>query len=338
MEKVAIVILNWNGVKMMRRFLPGVLRYSIAPVYVADNASTDESLSFLASNFPQVRTIILDRNYGFAEGYNRALSEIEAEYYVLLNSDVEITDEWLSPLLDFMEQHPTVAACQPKILSQQNHAMFEYAGASGGFIDSLGYPYCRGRIFNTLEKDDGQYDTALPVFWATGAAMMVRSSVYREVGGLDGRFFAHMEEIDFCWRLRSRGYGVMCVPSSCVYHVGGGTLPQKNPRKTFLNFRNNLLMLYKNLPDEQLLRVMLLRVLLDFIAALQFLLKGESDSCAAVFKAHYAFYKMRKSFIRSRCENRCKSVLRVIPEQWPQSILWEYYVKREKKYSVLRHK
>lgn len=338
MEKVAIVILNWNGVKMMRRFLPGILRHSIAPVYVADNASTDESLAFLASDYPQVRTIILDRNYGFAEGYNKALSKIEAEYYVLLNSDVEITDDWLSPMLDFMEQHPTVAACQPKILSQQNHAMFEYAGASGGFIDSLGYPYCRGRIFNTLEKDDGQYDTALPVFWATGAAMMVRSSVYREVGGLDGRFFAHMEEIDFCWRLRSRGYGVMCVPSSYVYHVGGGTLPQKNPRKTFLNFRNNLLMLYKNLPDEQLQHVMLLRAMLDFIAALQFLLKGEIDSCVAVFKAHYAFFRMRKSFVRSRYENQRQSVLRSIPEQWPQSILWEYYVKGKKKYSVLRHK
>ena len=255
MKKISIVILNWNGEEMLRAFLPSVLVCSSGrdvEVCVADNGSTDASCAMLEEEFPIVRLIRLDENYGFAEGYNRALSQIDAEYVILLNSDVEVTPDWLQPLTEFMDNHPEVAACQPKIMSYKKRDTFEYAGAAGGFIDKLGYPFCRGRIFDVVEKDEGQYDTPLPVFWATGAALMIRLDVYKQVGGLDGRFFAHMEEIDLCWRLRSRGYGIYCIPQSEVYHVGGATLKKENPRKTFLNFRNNLLMLYKNLPEKEL--------------------------------------------------------------------------------------
>lgn len=338
MDKVAVVILNWNGAELMKRFLPSVLKYTKGRVYVADNASSDHSLEMLRKHFPDVRVVRLDQNYGFAEGYNQALASIEAEYYILLNSDVELKSEWVTPMLEYMEAHPQVAVCQPKILSQLSPDSFEYAGASGGFLDALGYPYCRGRIFNTVEKDCGQYNNVMPIFWATGAAMMVRANIYKENGGLDGRFFAHMEEIDFCWRLRSRGYGIVCIPSSVVYHVGGGTLPQKNPRKTFLNFRNNLYMLYKNLSDEQLNSVMRLRILLDILAAFQFLLKGEYGSFKAVFEAYKVFYRNKKQFLRSRRENVSKTILKTIPEQFPYSILWEYYVRRHKTFSEIRDK
>lgn len=338
MDKVAVVILNWNGAELMKRFLPSVLKYTKGRVYVADNASSDHSLEMLRKNFPDVRTVCLDKNYGFAEGYNQALASIEAEYYILLNSDVELRSEWVTPMLEYMEAHPQVAVCQPKILSQVASDSFEYAGASGGFLDALGYPYCRGRIFDTVEKDCGQYDNVMPIFWATGAAMMVRAKVYKDNGGLDGRFFAHMEEIDFCWRLRSRGYGIVCIPSSVVYHVGGGTLPQKNPRKTFLNFRNNLYMLYKNLSDEQLNSVMRLRILLDILAAFQFLLKGEYGSFKAVFEAYNVFFRNKKQFLRSRRENVSKTILKTIPEQFPYSILWEYYVRRHKTFIEIRDK
>lgn len=338
MDKVAVIILNWNGAKMMQRFLPNIIKYTRGTIYVADNASTDDSLNILAKDFPKVKTILLDKNYGFAEGYNKALAKINAEYFVLLNSDVEVKDDWLTPLIDFMDRHPKIAACQPKILSQSHPDTFEYAGASGGFLDSLGYPYCRGRIFDTLEQDNGQYNTSLPIFWATGAAMTVRSAVYLEVGGLDGRFFAHMEEIDFCWRLRSRGYGIVCLPTSTVYHVGGGTLPQNNPQKTFLNFRNNLFMLYKNLPDDKLRQVLFCRFWLDMLAALQFLLKGNYGDFKAVLKAHQAFSKQRTLFTRSRFENKQKTILTSIPEQFPKSILWEYYLGRRRTFNVIQHK
>lgn len=338
MDKVAVVILNWNGAELMKRFLPSVLKYTKGRVYVADNASSDHSLEMLRKSFPDVRTVRLNKNYGFAEGYNQALASIEAEYYVLLNSDVELKSEWVTPMLEYMEAHPQVAVCQPKILSQVAPDCFEYAGASGGFLDALGYPFCRGRIFNTVEKDCGQYNNVLPIFWATGAAMMVRADVYKDNGGLDGRFFAHMEEIDFCWRLRSRGYGIVCIPSSVVYHVGGGTLPQKNPRKTFLNFRNNLYMLYKNLSDEQLNSVMRLRMLLDVLAAFQFLVKGEYGSFKAVFEAYKVFFRSKKQFLRSRRENVSKTILKTIPEQFPYSILWEYYVRRHKTFTEIRDK
>lgn len=328
MDKIAVVILNWNGAGMLRRFLPGVVRYSVpeVQVYVADNGSTDDSLALLAQEFPEVKVLMLGQNYGFADGYNRALDRVEAEYYVLLNSDVEVGEGWLLPLTRYMDGHPAVAACQPKLLSMADPHSFEYAGASGGFIDCYGYPFCRGRIMNTVETDRGQYDTARSIFWATGAALFIRRSAYWEAGGLDGRFFAHMEEIDLCWRLRSRGYGVVCIPESSVRHVGGGTLPKENPRKTFLNFRNNLLMLYKNLPDEDLHRVMRVRLLLDALASAIFLLKGQWGSFRAVWQARFAYNKMRPDFKADREVARKARRLTAIPEQSTFSILSRYYL------------
>ena len=294
MNKIAIVILNWNGVDMMRRYLTDVVNYSIvdnAVVYVADNASTDDSVEMLRSEYPQVKVILLEKNWGFAEGYNKALSQIEAEYYVLLNSDVKVTHHWLQPLVEFMDAHRDVAACQPKLLSIIDTDSFEYAGACGGFIDLYGYPFCRGRVFNTIERDKGQYDTAMPILWATGACMMIRSSDYWNAGGFDGRFFAHNEEIDLCWRLRLLGRKVYCIPDSAVFHLGGGTLPKSNPMKTYLNFRNNLTMLYKNLPDRELRKVMRMRFWLDWLAALQMLVLGRSiGDFKAVIKVYASPY------------------------------------------------
>ena len=303
--KVAVVILNWNGEAMLRRFLPTVVRYSCdeAEIWVADNASDDASVQLLREHFPSVRLIQLDKNYGFAEGYNRALAQIEAEYYVLLNSDVEVTHHWLTPLVEYMDAYPDVAACQPKLLSEANRDYFEYAGASGGFIDRYGYPFCRGRIFNTVEEDNGQYDYIIDILWATGACMLIRSADYREAHGLDGRFFAHNEEIDLCWRLRQRGRRIVCIPESAVYHVGGGTLPKSNPMKTFLNFRNNLTMLYKNLPDGELKGVMRVRRVLDYVAALKMLVADRSwADFKAVVKARRAFYRWRHNFDDDRRE------------------------------------
>ena len=258
-KSLSIVILNWNGAAMLRRFLPSVIQHSAesADIVVADNASTDDSVEVLKTEFPGVRIISLDKNYGFAEGYNRALQQVESDFYLLLNSDVEVTDGWLTPLLDFMVSHPECAACQPKLLAETARDTFEYAGACGGYIDRYGYPFCRGRLFETVEKDYGQYDDVAEVLWATGACLLIRRDDYRKVGGLDSRFFAHNEEIDLCWRLCNLGRKVYCVPQSKVFHVGGGTLPKGNPKKTFLNFRNNLTMLYKNLPESELAHVMM---------------------------------------------------------------------------------
>ena len=331
--KVAIVILNWNGEPMLRDFLPSVVSHSVLPaslgeavVYVADNGSTDGSLEMLSVSFPMVRTIAFDQNYGFAEGYNKAFEAIDAEYAVLLNSDVEVTPGWLYPLVQYMDTHPQVAACQPKLLAYHHKDEFEYAGAMGGFLDRYGYPYCRGRIFDTVEKDCGQYDTDVPLLWATGACLMARLPIYKEVGGLDGRFFAHMEEIDLCWRLRCRGYEVRSVASSTVYHVGGATLNAGNPRKTFLNFRNNLLMLYKNLPSRELRSVLFVRALFDYVAAATFLFKGEWESSKAVFRARCEFRKLKREYRASRDENLCKSVSMDVPERTSFSILWKYHV------------
>ena len=276
MKQTAVVILNYNGAGMLRRFLPSVIEYSPeASIYVADNGSSDESCDVVRNEFPAVKLMVLDHNYGFAEGYNRALAQVDEEYAVLLNSDVEVTRGWLSPMTQFLDSNPEVAACQPKLLSFKQKDFFEYAGAAGGFIDKWGYTFCRGRIFNTVERDSGQYDDTTDVFWATGAALMIRNEVYKNNGGLDGRFFAHMEEIDLCWRLRSRGYRIACVPQSHVYHVGGATLKKENPQKTYLNFRNNLLMIYKNAPDCQLKKIMLFRKVFDNVAALKFLASGD---------------------------------------------------------------
>ena len=335
--KVAVVILNWNGEAMLRRFLPTVVRYSCdeAEIWVADNASDDASVQLLREHFPSVKLIQLDKNYGFAEGYNRALAQIEAEYYVLLNSDVEVTHHWLTPLVEYMDAYPDVAACQPKLLSEANRDYFEYAGASGGFIDRYGYPFCRGRIFNTVEEDNGQYDYIIDILWATGACMLIRSADYREAHGLDGRFFAHNEEIDLCWRLRQRGRRIVCIPESEVYHVGGGTLPKSNPTKTFLNFRNNLTMLYKNLPDGELKGVMRVRRVLDYVAALKMLVADRSwVDFKAVVKARWAFYRWRHNFDDDRREiGRTRTA--GPSERVGYSILWQYYVKGRKTFSRL---
>lgn len=334
MNKIAIVILNWNGVDMMRRYLTDVVNYSIvdnAVVYVADNASTDDSVEMLRSEYPQVKVILLEKNWGFAEGYNKALSQIEAEYYVLLNSDVKVTHHWLQPLVEFMDAHSDVAACQPKLLSIIDTDSFEYAGACGGFIDLYGYPFCRGRVFNTIERDKGQYDTAMPILWATGACMMIRSSDYRNAGGFDGRFFAHNEEIDLCWRLRLLGRKVYCIPDSAVFHLGGGTLPKSNPMKTYLNFRNNLTMLYKNLPDRELRKVMRMRFWLDWLAALQMLLLGRSiGDFKAVIKARMAFKAWKNDFRHDRETIQSTAKVDAVPERICISILWQYYIKRNK--------
>ena len=333
MEKklISVVILNWNGSKMLRRFLPSVVENSPeACVIVADNGSTDDSLSMLRSEFPEVGIMAFDRNYGFAEGYNRAIAEVETPYVLLLNDDVEVEPGWLKPMLDFMETHSDVAACQPKVLSEQQRDTFEYAGACGGFVDYLGYPFCRGRMFDVVEKDEGQYDEPIPVFWATGAALFVRTQVYREVGGLDARFFAHQEEIDLCWRLRSRGYGIWCIPQSVVYHVGGGTLSKSNPRKTFLNFRNNLLMLYKNLPHVQ--PTLFVRFVLDDVAALQMLLTGHVADARAVVRAHHEFRKIKSEFKDARSLNRQLAVTDTIPEIWRKSLLVARYIRGIRRY------
>ena len=342
MDKVAIVILNWNGGKMLQQYLPSVLRYSRdeATVIVADNASTDISLELLYTHFREdCRVIELEKNWGFAEGYNKALSKVDAEYYLLLNSDIEVTHHWLTPLIEFMDAHDDVAACQPKLLSVSDKDSFEYAGACGGFLDRYGYPFCRGRLFETVESDKGQYDVTSDVLWATGAALMIRSKDYWDVGGLDGRFFAHNEEIDLCWRLRIRGRRVCCVPDSFVYHVGGGTLPKSNPMKTYLNFRNNLTMLYKCLPDEELKPVMRMRWFLDYLAAWEMLLlKRNWGDFRAVYRARRAFKRWRKDFDADREVIQRSRVLPFVPERRPFSLLWQYYVKGRKTYSALPSK
>lgn len=338
MNKVSVVILNWNGAEMLRRFLPSVLAGSAGEgieVCVADNGSSDDSYRMLEQEFPAVRLIRLDRNYGFADGYNKAFEQVDAEYAVLLNSDVEVSPGWLTPMVEYMDLHPDVAACQPKLLDWKQKDRFEYAGAAGGFIDRYGYPFCRGRIFEVVEKDEGQYDAPISVFWATGAALFIRLDKYREVGGLDGRFFAHMEEIDLCWRLRSRGYKLFCLPESKVWHVGGATLKKENPRKTFLNFRNNLLMLYKNLPPEELRPVMNIRACLDYVAACVFLLKGDWGNFRAVIQARKEYVRLRPQFRADRQENLDKAVGFNVSGRFSFSILWQSKVRGHKKYSDL---
>ena len=338
MAKVAIVILNWNGQAMLAKYLPNVIEYSRqdAEVWVADNCSSDQSMRLLETQFPQVKTIVLEQNFGFAEGYNRALKQIEAEYYILLNSDVEVSHHWLTPLIEFMDSHPQVAACQPKLLAEYDKDSFEYAGACGGFLDKYGYPFCRGRIFNTVERDNGQYDYQQEILWATGACMMIRSKDYWDAGGLDGRFFAHNEEIDLCWRLRLMGRQIYCIPESEVYHVGGGTLPKSNPTKTFLNFRNNLTMLYKNLSDNELKKAMRMRWFLDYLAAFEMLILGRNwGDFKAVFKARKAFKAWRADFDEDRRQIQASRQETEIPQIYQKSILWQYYAKGKKTFKDL---
>ena len=338
MDKLAIVILNWNGAKMLRQYLPSVLEYSRdeAVVYVADNASTDESITLLKEQFPEVKLILLEKNWGFAEGYNKALQQVDAEYYLLLNSDIEVTEGWLTPMLAFMDAHAEVAACQPKLLSIYQRDSFEYAGACGGYLDRYGYPFCRGRIFDVVEKDQGQYDEPAKIHWATGAALLVRARIYKEVGGLDGRFFAHQEEIEMCWRMRIRGYHLYCLPESKVYHVGGGTLPKSNPMKTYLNFRNNLTMLYKCLPEKDLKPVMRLRWFLDYLAAFQTLLLNRNvGDFKAIFRARRDFKRWRKDFEKDRMQIQQSRVADNDTEFAPFLLLWRYYAKGRKTFSQL---
>jgi len=297
MKTCSIIILNWNGAQMLQHYLPSVLKYTTiagCEIIVADNGSTDNSLDMLANEFPSVRTIVLDANYGFAEGYNRAIAQVDSEYTVLLNSDVEVTKGWLTPLFEYMETHPDVAAVQPKIRSDRQRTYFEHAGAAGGFISKLGYPYCRGRLLWHVEEDKGQYDTITDVDWTSGACMCVRTQVYKKCGGLDAAFFAHMEEIDLCWRMRNAGWRLVCLPQSVVYHLGGGSLSYENPRKTYLNHRNNLLMIYKN--KKHPFGVLFVRFFLDYAAALLYLLQGRFAAFCAVFKARCDYRKMRREY------------------------------------------
>jgi GT2 family glycosyltransferase len=330
--KVAIVILNWNGLGHLKTFFSSVSTYSESyPVYVIDNASTDDSVLWLKQNFPTTIVISNPQNEGFCRGYNLGLQQIEADYFVLLNSDVEVTDNWISPIIHLMEEDQMVAACQPKILAYLDKQKFEYAGAAGGFIDWLGYPFCRGRVFETQEEDTGQFDDTKEVFWATGACFFVRAALFNELGGFDESFFAHMEEIDLCWRLKNRGYKIMYEGSSKVYHLGGGTLQQTSPYKSFLNFRNGLFLLYKNLPQKRLSSTIFIRLLLDGVAGIRFFAKFEMAMVWSIIKAHGYFYSalFRNQIKRDNLKNvETKPILYT-------SIVWDYFAKGKKKYSEL---
>lgn len=333
--KVAVVILNYNGKKFLEQFLPNVIANcdpNLAEIVVADNASTDESVAFMRKRFPEIRLIENGSNGGFATGYNLALRQIEAQYYVLLNSDIEVAPHWIEPVIEMMDNDPQIAACQPKILSYYHKEHFEYAGASGGFIDKYGYPFCRGRVFQNLEKDEHQYDTPMEVFWATGACMFVRADLYHQLGGLDDSFFAHMEEIDLCWRLKNAGFKVYCCPQSWVFHIGGGTLPKNSPRKTYLNFRNNLSLLVKNLPKHRVHRIILYRIFLDWVAAFKFLIEGCPKDFRMVFKAHWDFYKRLKELREKR---RC-SEHKLVSCIYRKNIVFESIVRGKKKFSELK--
>lgn len=331
--KVAVVILNWNGKKFLEQFLPGVITHSRhdAEIIIADNNSTDGSLEYLRDMHPGIRIIRLDDNYGFSGGYNRALDQVTADYYILLNSDIEVTPGWIPPVISLMSQDPEIAACQPKIRSYHEPEKFEYAGAGGGFIDKYGYPFCQGRLFQSIEKDTGQYDETREVFWATGACLFVRSDVFRQLGGFDPDFFAHMEEIDLCWRAKNLGYKVMYCPEATIYHIGGGTLPRKNSRKTYLNIRNNIIMLYKNLEANRLYKVLAARIILDYVAAIKFLFDGGIHDMAAVIRAHGYFWrhlgKLRKK--REKIPHA-----RVSQIYWGNIVL-RHYIKRAKTFREL---
>ncbi|MDR3328465.1 MAG: glycosyltransferase family 2 protein [Prevotellaceae bacterium] len=336
--KSSVVILNFNGKDYLEKFLPLVVRFSgNAEIVIADNGSTDNSIPFLKNNFPNVRLITFDKNYGFAQGYNLALKQIESDYYVLLNSDVEVTENWLLALENYLDKNPKVVALQPKIRSYDAPQMFEYAGACGGFIDKYGYPFCRGRILQTLEADNGQYDQPVEVFWASGACLMVRADEYWAVGGLDGRFFAHQEEIDLCWRLKARGKRIVCLPQSLVYHVGGGTLNTESPFKTYLNFRNNLFLLYKNMPAKQYYKTMFVRFFLDISTLLLFVLQGKRGNANSVLRAIKDFRKQRKDFSASRKTNLALTT-EVFPSGMFKSlIILKYYLGKKRFSQMVRN-
>lgn len=333
MAKTAVVILNYNGEKFLREFLPSVLANSgDAKIIVADNGSTDHSINILKQKFPTVDLIQLDTNYGFCGGYNRALKQIEAEYYVLLNSDVEVTPHWLIPIINLLDKHPEIAAAQPKILAYHAKDHFEYAGAAGGFIDALGYPFCRGRVFDVTEKDAGQYNDEREICWATGACLVIRSKIYHQLEGFDEDFFAHMEEIDLCWRIQRAGHKVFYCGASSVHHVGAGTLSRANPRKTYYNFRNGLSLVYKHWNIRNLIWKLPIRILLDYLAALRFLLSGKAADACAVVKAHYHFVK---KFGRNR---KKRNALKIFPftsgNIYSGSIVWDHFILKKNRIKV----
>lgn len=329
---VAIVILNYDGKDFLEQFLPNVIENSNeewAEIIVADNGSSDNSGTFLKSEFPNIRLLTWQENLGYAGGYNKALSLIDAEYFVLLNSDVEVTKGWLQPLVSLLQSDEKIAAAQPKILDFNKRSYFEYAGAAGGFIDVLGYPFCAGRVFDTVEKDNGQYDQSIPVFWASGACLFISAKAFKKVGGFDADFFAHQEEIDLCWRLQRAGYEIWSCPQSEIFHVGGGTLAYSNPRKTFLNFRNNLIMLAKNISCFRLSFVIPQRLVLDGIAALQSVIKHKSlRDLFAILKAHFAFYAAVPSVLKKR--RRFKYPYKLPLVMYKQSVLWKYFFRDKK--------
>ncbi len=335
MIRIAIVILNWNGVGFLRRFLPSVISNSPGEditILVADNGSTDDSVKFLKECFPKVGVLEFERNFGFAGGYNKAFAELEAEYFLLVNSDIEVTQGWLEPLIDTMESDNHIAACMPKIRDINRRNYFEYAGAAGGFIDFLGYPFCRGRVFSFIERDRGQYDDKREIFWASGACMMVRSSHWQKFGGFDESFFAHMEEIDLCWRMKNAGKKIMVCPSSVVYHLGGGTLPQYHPRKTFLNYRNSLSMLLKNLPPERLYLI-ILRLMLDWLPVIKFMTSLSFTNAFSIIKAHFAFFYLAPLYLKQR--NNCNELSKGLRHQeiYPKSIVVSFFIKQRKFFS-----
>lgn len=338
-QKVAIVILNWNGEQHLKQFLPSVVRHSEGAhidVVLIDNGSTDTSVGYIQQHFPSVRIIQLDANYGFTGGYNIGLQQVDADIAVLLNSDVEVTANWLQAPLQYMQERKDVFAVQPKILSYQNKNYYEFAGAAGGYIDFFGYPFCRGRIIHSIEKDEEQYNDIKEVFWASGACMFVRLDVFKAVGGFDDSFFAHMEEIDLCWRMKAIGMRIVCVPQSVVYHLGGGTLDKENPMKTFLNFRNNLMMLYKNLTFKQWLFVCVSRFFLDYLAALVMLLQGKPKDSWAVVRARLAFWKLyNQTKLKRKDIQRTKKIYPHL-EVYKGSILFDFYVKKRNSFSSLK--
>ncbi|MEO8862405.1 MAG: glycosyltransferase family 2 protein [Ginsengibacter sp.] len=335
LPSVAVVILNWNGKHFLEKFLPSIMAstYKNFQIVVADNASCDDSISFLKANYPKIKLIINDQNEGFAKGYNTALKQVTADYYVLLNSDVEVSPGWIGPIISLMQADENIAACQPKILSYEHQNQFEYAGASGGFIDSLGYPFNRGRIFDTCENDEGQYNNSAQVFWATGAAMFVRSKLFHELNGFDDYFFAHQEEIDLCWRFQRAGYKIYVEPSSVVYHVGGGTLPMGNRKKVFLNFRNNLVMMAKNLPFSEVIWKIPYRIFLDAVAAYKFLFAGSWGTYLSIASAHFHFAgwllfgKRGKKLPALKMQN-------IVPV-YDGSIVWQYFIKKKRFFSEI---
>lgn len=331
--KTAIVILNWNGEKLLEQFLPSIVVHSAkdATIYVADNASTDNSIGYVKEQFPSVQIIQNTENGGYAKGYNDALKEIDADILCLINSDVEVTENWLSPVLDVFEKESETAIIQPKILDYKDKSLFEYAGAGGGFIDLYGYPYCRGRVFNVLEKDEGQFNDISEIFWASGACFFIRSSVFKKLNGFDEDYFAHQEEIDLCWRVQNEGYTIKYVGTSTVYHVGGATLQESNPRKTFLNFRNSLLNVVKNVPKEWFLFVVFSRLILDGVAGFKFLIELRPIHTWAILKAHFSFYKNFYRFLKKRRKLQKRSTYNL-----HTSVVWQYFVLGRRKFNQLR--